>query len=134
MEEAERALEEEDLEKMVDVQLRAWTPPGNNPDVDRRIREIAMDNKNVDTLDWSLSRRLEPPASGRLSEIRVPTLVVLGDNDAPVMEVIVEKVVAGIDGARKVPIHDADHLPNMRQPDRFNREVLDFLAAALPGG
>ncbi|HEY3209714.1 MAG TPA: alpha/beta fold hydrolase [Actinomycetota bacterium] len=131
MKEAEQALETGQLEKLVDLQLQAWTPPANNPEVDRRIREIAMDNKHVDTLDWSLSRRLDPPAAGRLSEIHVPTLVILGDRDAPVMEVIVEKVASGIHGARKALIQDADHLPNMRQPDRFNQEVLAFLAEAL---
>lgn len=134
LEQADRALADGDLETMVDLQLRAWTPMATDPDVDRRIREIAMDNKHVDTLDWRLSRRLHPPAAGRLSEIRAPTLVILGDHDAPVMERIVEKVVPGISGARKVLISDADHLPNMRQPDRFKREVLRFLAEALPAG
>ncbi len=132
MEQAERALEAGDLDDMVDVQLQAWTPLRSDPAVDMRIRQIAMDNKHVDTLDWSLSRRLEPPAAGRLSEVRMPTLVILGDRDVPVMEAIADKIVAGIDGARKVLIEDADHLPNMRQPERFNREVLDFLAELMP--
>ncbi|MGH2556827.1 MAG: alpha/beta fold hydrolase [Actinomycetota bacterium] len=131
LDEAEKALEAGDPEKAVDLQLQAWTPLETDPDVDRRIRDIAMDNRHVDTLDWSLSRRLEPPAAGRLSEIRAPTLVMLGDRDAPVMESLVEKVVAGIPGARRVLISGADHLPNMRRPDEFNRDVLDFLEEAL---
>lgn len=129
--EAEKALQAGDLEKAVDRQLQVWTPLETDREVDRRIREIAMDNKHVDTLDWSLSRRLDPPAAGRLSEIRAPTLVVVGDRDAPVMEALANKVVADIPGARKVLISDADHLPNMRQPDEFNCLVLDFLDEAL---
>ena len=134
VDQAEKALEAGDLVKAVDLQLQVWTPLQTDPDVDRRIREIAMENQHVDTLDWSLSRRLEPPAVGRLSEIRAPTLVMVGDRDAPVMETLVEKVVAGIPGARRVIISGADHLPNMRQPDVFNRHVLDFLDEALSRG
>lgn len=134
LDEAEEALQAGDLEKAMDLQLKVWTPLQTDPEVDRRIRDIALDNKHVDSLDWSLSRRLEPPAAGRLSEIGAPTLLIVGDRDAPVMETIVEKVVAGIPGARRVVIHDADHLPNMRRPDEFNRHVLDFLKEALPRG
>jgi pimeloyl-ACP methyl ester carboxylesterase len=125
---ADEAFRAGDLERMVDLQLQVWTPLHTDPDVDRRIRDIAMDNRSVDTLDWSLAQRLDPPAAGRLEEVRVPTLVVLGAQDAPVMRAIGEKLTAGIPGARKVVMAGADHLPNMRVPEEFNRVVLDFLA------
>jgi len=127
LEEAEEAFKAGDLERMVDLQLRVWTPLRTNPEVDRRIRDIAMDNRAVDTLDWSLSQRLDPPAAGRLAEVRVPTLVILGEHDVRPMAVIGEKLARGIPGARKLVIGDSDHLPNMRNPDEFNRAVLEFL-------
>jgi len=130
LDEAEEAFKAGDLERMVDLQLRVWTPIRTDPQVDRRIREIAMDNRRVDTLDWSLSQRLDPPAMGRLGEVRVPTLVILGEHDVPAMAVIGGKLAAGIAGARKVVLGRADHLPNMRVPEVFNRTVLDFLARA----
>ena len=34
-----------------------------------------------------------------------------------------------INGARKVLIHDAAHLPNLEHPEQFNRLLLDFLNA-----
>jgi pimeloyl-ACP methyl ester carboxylesterase len=128
--EVEKATEAGELERAVDLQLQVWTPLRTDPDVDRRIRDIAMDNRLVDTLDWSLSQRLDPPAAVRLSEIGVPTLFLIGDNDAPVMDLIADKVVAGVTGARKVVMRGTDHLPNMRRPDEFNRLVLEFLAEA----
>jgi hypothetical protein len=35
-------------------------------------------------------------------------------------------------GSRKVVIEDADHVVNMRQPERFEELVLPFLAEAAP--
>ena len=79
---AEEAFKAGDLERMVELQLQVWTPLRTDPPVDRRIRDIAMDNRRVDTLDWSLSQRLDPPAAGRLGEVRARTLVILGEHDA----------------------------------------------------
>jgi pimeloyl-ACP methyl ester carboxylesterase len=127
LEEADRAFEAGDLERMVDLQLGVWTPMRTDPATDRRIREIAMDNRNVDTLDWSRARRLDPPAAGRLDEVQAPTLIVVGGRDAPVMASIGTKLAAGIQGSELVVIPEADHLPNMRDPARFNQLVLEFL-------
>jgi pimeloyl-ACP methyl ester carboxylesterase len=129
--ESELALKEGDLERAVDLLLRIWTPLGDS-DVDRRIREIAMDNKHVDTLDWSVHQRLDPPAAGRLEEIAAPTLVILGDGDAAVMSAVVDKVVSGIPNARRVVMPGTDHVPNMRDPETFNRVVLEFLGPVRP--
>ena len=127
-EQAEAAASAGDLERARDLELGVWTPPGDDPEVDRRIRDIAMENRHELELDWAnLSRRLDPPAAGRLGEIAVPTLVVVGDRDIAVMDVIADKLVAGIPGARKAVIGGADHLPNMRRPEEFNRLVRDFL-------
>jgi 3-oxoadipate enol-lactonase len=134
MAQAEEATKAGDLDRAVDISLQVWTPLRTDPEVDRRIREIALDNRHVDTLDWSVVRRMDPPGAGRLGEIRVPTLVVAGDQDAPVIEIISDKIVAGIPGATKVVIEGADHLPNMRRPDEFNRVVLDFLATIEHAG
>lgn len=124
---AEEAFKSGDLEQMVQLQLRVWTPLRTDPDVDRRIHDIAMDNRRVDTLDWSLSQRLDPPAAGRLGDVAVPTMVIVGERDVPAMAVIGQKLAEGIPGSRKVVIAGADHLPNLRAPEEFNRTVLEFL-------
>jgi 3-oxoadipate enol-lactonase len=128
--ESEEVFEAGDHARAVDIALQAWCPLRTDPAVDRLIHDIAMDNKDVDGFDWSLSRRLDPPAAGRLHEVAAPTLVVVGDSDAAVMGTICDKLAAGIPGARMAVIEGADHLPNMRRPDAFDRLVLEFLASA----
>jgi 3-oxoadipate enol-lactonase len=72
---------------------------------------------------------LDPPAALRLAEMAVPVLFVLGDLDVDTTHWMAEAIVAGVPGARKVVFEDAAHLPSMEQPNRFNKVVLDFLAA-----
>jgi pimeloyl-ACP methyl ester carboxylesterase len=70
---------------------------------------------------------LEPPASERLAEIRVPTLILTGDEDVPDIHAIAEKLSREIPGAERATISDAAHLPNLERPEEFDRIVLGFL-------
>ena len=55
----------------------------------------------------------------RLAEIRVPTTVVWGANDGVVTRAYIERVHAGIPGAKLCIIDDAAHIPHAQQPERF---------------
>lgn len=74
-------------------------------------------------------RTLEPPAISRLSEIHVPTLIIIGDQDVDHILKIADILEKGIPGARKVVIPGTAHHLNMEKPQEFNRIVLDFLGA-----
>jgi 3-oxoadipate enol-lactonase len=71
--------------------------------------------------------QLDPPASQRLAEIRVPTLVLTGDEDVPDIHAIAEKLAGEIPGAERATISEAAHLPNLERPEEFDRIVLGFL-------
>jgi pimeloyl-ACP methyl ester carboxylesterase len=71
---------------------------------------------------------LEPPAIERLAEIRVPTLLIIGDYDLAEKHALVDLLAKEIPGARQVAVANAAHVVNMEQPEEFNRLVLDFLA------
>lgn len=65
-----------------------------------------------------------------LSVIDVPTLIVVGSEDAltPVAEA--EGLYGGIRGARLRTIDSAGHLSNLEQPEDFNAALIDFIASA----
>ncbi len=67
-------------------------------------------------------------ANTRLAEIRVPTLLIIGDYDLPTKQRRVERLAAEFPQARRVVIPGTAHMVNMEQPEEFNRIVLDFLA------
>ena len=68
------------------------------------------------------------PAAQRLSEIQVPTLVIIGELDNEYQQVMVEIAVQGIPGAQKVVMPGLDHSPFLEDPEGFNQLVLEFLA------
>ncbi len=66
-----------------------------------------------------------------LESIRVPTLVLVGENDQPFLGAT-DYMAAKIPGARKVVIPGAGHAANLDQPEAFNRAVEAFLASLPP--
>jgi pimeloyl-ACP methyl ester carboxylesterase len=61
-----------------------------------------------------------------LPAIRVPTLVIVGDQDTPFIAPC-EYMAKKIPGARLEVIADAGHSSNLDQPEAFNRVLLAFL-------
>ncbi|HLI06354.1 MAG TPA: alpha/beta hydrolase [Ktedonobacteraceae bacterium] len=129
------ASEQHDIARAVEISLELWTDgpgrlPGQaTPAVRERVRE--MTTRNWQRPDDEAQAEtppvpLEPPAIGRLSEVRVPTLVVLGEWDAPNP---LEQLAAEIPGAKKVVMAGTAHHPFMEKPAEFNQIVLDFLAS-----
>jgi pimeloyl-ACP methyl ester carboxylesterase len=96
------------------------------PHLRDQLRTMARDNAS---LQRNPEVELEPPAIGRLHEIRVPALLLVGTRDVPDIHAIADQLTSGIDNVRRIDFEGAGHLLNMERPDRFNREVLQFLAS-----
>jgi len=67
------------------------------------------------------------PVTERLGEIRVPTLIFRGDEDAP-FAAASETLREAIAGSRLVIIPGAGHSPHEEAPGIFNEELATFLA------
>lgn len=70
---------------------------------------------------------MEPPALGRLGEIRAPTLVVAGELDIPDHHAQARILNERVPDVRLVELPGAGHMLNLEQPEAFNRVLLDFL-------
>jgi len=62
-----------------------------------------------------------------LSRIRVPTLLVYGDNDVRAPMPVAEQLHTAIDGSSLVVLAGAGHVCNIERPDKFNAAVRAFL-------
>jgi pimeloyl-ACP methyl ester carboxylesterase len=122
------AIESGDLERAQELSLDIWVSLGTDDERGARIREIAVDNIHVLEMDESGEERLDPPPARRLEEYDVPTLIPEAEHDPPYMHRIADLLVWGIMGSKRVVIEGADHVINMRQPERFEELVLGFLA------
>ena len=128
----EAAIEAGDLERAQELRLEIWAPLGTDDERGARIKQIAFDNLHELTMDESGAERLDPPAAHRLGEIDVPTLILEAEHDPPDMRRASDFLAREIMGSRKVVVAGADHVVNLRQPDRFEELVLPFLAEAAP--
>jgi 3-oxoadipate enol-lactonase len=128
------ARKRDDHDREIELKLQLWvdgrsrTPDQVDPQVRERAREMLLGRPGVQ----GEGQQLEPPAIGRLSEINVPTLIIVGDRDEANIATIAELLAANVHGARKIIIPDTAHLPNMEKPDHFNRVVLEFLQSNRP--
>ena len=91
------------------------------------IQRIARENAHCWLENPVLQRSPKPVAATRLGEIKVPTLLVIGDRDVPQIKATIETLERGISGAKKLSIKDAGHMVNMEKPDIFNEAILSFL-------
>jgi pimeloyl-ACP methyl ester carboxylesterase len=95
----------------------------------RDMREAMRRHRSAQGLAHAARGMLAQRDSGiidSLPDIRVPTLVIVGDQDAPFLAPC-EYMAKKIPGARLEVIAGAGHSSNLDQPEAFNRVVRAFL-------
>jgi 3-oxoadipate enol-lactonase len=75
------------------------------------------------TLEASVAQDRGAP----VEQIRTPTLVVAGDEDRVYPPALARQLAGRIPGAELVLMPGVGHLPNIEQPELFDRTVLDFI-------
>jgi 3-oxoadipate enol-lactonase len=128
----DEAYERGDKPLAAEIAAQMWVDgPNRTPDqVDPAVRTAALEMilHTFDLPEDGGERlKLDPPAISRLGEIEVPTLVLVGQHDAPDIFAMADKLVADIPGAKRIVMPGTAHLPNMEKPAEFNRNVLAFL-------
>ncbi len=105
-----------------------FAPANEQPVVAARLRQMVMDYSGWHWGNRDPQRGADPPASERLPDIAVPTLVILGERDLPDFHSIADRIAEHIPEARTIILPGVGHMANMEAPERFNAEVLAFLA------
>lgn len=114
--------------KLVFATDLAWVPPGRN-DVTERYRRLWASYKGKDLLDpHPESGLVTLPNVARLSTLRMPTLVVIGDHEMSFIAAAADTFVRYMPNAKKVVIPNAGHGAHFAQPTTFNGALLDFFA------
>ncbi|MBC8171282.1 MAG: alpha/beta fold hydrolase, partial [Anaerolineae bacterium] len=130
------AVQQGDLQRVSELQVRLWVDgPLRQPEqVKPQVRElaammnkIAVENGTFAVIDAEPLNPLNPPAAGRIHEVKVPTLIIAGALDNSEIVRAAAVMAAEIKDAQQVILPDAAHVPNMEQPEIFNQAVLNFL-------
>ncbi len=130
--EIEKAEQAGDLASVNELEIQIWVDgKGRTSDqVNSNVRELVKDMNWIalqSPQDLGNEIPLQPAAANRLSEITVPTLVIIGDLDTAWCQAAAEHLATNIPNAKKIVMNNVAHLPNMEKPEEFNGYVMEFL-------
>jgi len=127
----EKAIKEKQLKDAVTINVDLWAS-AQSPESRERVLEIAMDNSDalVEPPWGKLQVSPQPPAFARLGDIKIPTLLIIGDKDVS-GTMVTKRLSSIIPGSKMVLLEGADHIVNMSKPREFDRTVLEFLDAVI---
>jgi 3-oxoadipate enol-lactonase len=98
-----------------------------NPQVESVVRPL-INQQSPTAIHAAILRMMHRPDSvPLLPAIRVPTLVIVGEEDELTPPVESERIAEAISGSTLITIPGAGHLSSLEQPDAFNRALVDFL-------
>ena len=115
---------------LVDAVLPKFMAPQTyqtHPELVKQVRDIMQAASLHGAIGDLLGMKARPDTFDLIANIRIPTLVIHGTQDQLIPLSEAERIRDTIPGSRLVIIPEAGHLPNLEQPDLFNRAVRDFL-------
>lgn len=103
------------------------TTRATRPDVVARLQQIVGSPSPAAVAAMLRAIADRPDSRPLLPAVTVPTLVLVGEEDALTTPDSARVVANGIRGARLVIIPQAGHLSSLETPDVFNRELVAFV-------
>lgn len=109
--------QEKSREKLIEAWVRdPYLTDSHNTQARARLRELLTKSPGPLTASFPESRPPDRPALGRLAEIHVPTLILVGESDIPDVHAHAGVLEAGIHNARRMVVPKAGHLIQLEQP------------------
>lgn len=120
---------------LADATMQRWFTPGfrtpGNPDLSGYVNMLVR--TPVDGYTGTCAALRDADLTESTKALKLPVLLVAGDQDGSTPPDLVRSTAALIAGSRFEIIRDAGHLPCIEQPDVTARLIGDFLAGAGHG-
>jgi 3-oxoadipate enol-lactonase len=97
------------------------------PDVVAKVKEL-MDNPAAGWIGALEAMKNRPDSTPDLTRIKVPTLVIVGENDGVTPVDAARKIHEHVGGSRLVVLPEAGHLSSLEAPEAFNGATAEFLS------
>ncbi|MEA2453392.1 MAG: hypothetical protein QOG04_2102 [Actinomycetota bacterium] len=99
------------------------------PDVVEATKKMMAANPPAGFIGALEAMKKRPDSTGELSQIDVPTLIIVGENDGVTPVAAAEALNKGISGSKLVVIPESGHLSNLEAPEAFNGALAEFLGS-----
>ena len=134
---AEKLWEAKDWDALADWEADFWAsgpgqPADRVPDVRARVHDWVLTNYRAEKEEGK-PQVLDPPAAGRLDELKVPLLVILGTLDEPGTSGSMRHLAEAVPHARIEVFEGVAHMLNLERPERFNALLREFLDSVEAG-
>jgi 3-oxoadipate enol-lactonase len=126
---AEKALSE-GMAGIADAMLPKLLTPetvSKHPDIVKRVRDMMLKTKPEGAAAALRGMAERDDLTSLLSKISVPTLILVGAEDAITPVADSEKMNQAIADSRLVVLENAGHVSNLERTEQFNDALLDFL-------
>lgn len=126
------ALESGNVSRANRIGVRLWLDGPTSPEgrVEGPVRDLVLDMNGLALSHAPLTLEETPdPAVDHLGLVTAPVLLIEGCLDGEDTLERHDDLAASLPDAISIVIEDAAHLPNLEQPDDFNRALLEFLDA-----
>jgi 3-oxoadipate enol-lactonase len=117
-----------DVDGIVAAYQRMWAAAGPSPAVLEQLRSAVRAEPNEEEFQLE-----DEPAFDRLYDLRVPTVLMVGDLDRTVVIALDEEIARRIPGCRLIWMPGVDHLPPLRVPELITETILEQVLGAGAG-
>ncbi len=111
----------------MEPKLLGETTRRERPEVVARLREIAMRNSNAAVAGMVRALMSRKDSTALLAGIRVPTLIVVGEEDTITPPALSQQMHAAIAGSQLEVLPRVGHLPNLEDASAFTAVLARFL-------
>ncbi|HJP90704.1 MAG TPA: alpha/beta fold hydrolase [Pyrinomonadaceae bacterium] len=129
---AEKALSD-GMAGIADAMLPKLLTPdtvSKHPEIVKRVRDMMLKTKSEGAAAALMGMAEREDQTQFLSQISVPTLILVGAEDAITPVADSEKMHRAIGGSRLVVLENAGHVSNIERTGPFNDALLEFLRAS----
>ena len=110
-----------DVDGMVRLGLRLWAGAGADDAATAQLRSAVPA-----WFDQGTYLKPDPPVYDRLHELRMPSVVMIGDKDRPILAAVAGATAARIPGCEFIWMPGVDHLPSLRDPELVAATIQRF--------
>jgi 3-oxoadipate enol-lactonase len=112
-----------DHDKILSLGLRTWAPGGADAEIAAMLRGAVSSWFQIGDLE-----RADPPGFGLLDTVRTPAIMLLGDQEYPMVSDASRAIVARLSGCQTVLVPGADHLLPLREPELVAKAIAEITA------
>lgn len=101
-----------DRDRIFSLGLRTWAPAGADAEIAAMMRGAVSSWFQIGDIE-----RTDPPGFGLLGTVRTPAIMLLGDQEYPMVADVSRAIAARLSGSQTILVPGADHLLPLREPE-----------------